>query len=48
MGWIIAILVIIIIGTGSVSTDELENPFLTRTIGFVALVILIAIIFASC
>ena len=48
MGWIIAILVIIVLGVGGTNAEDMDNPFLARTVGFIALVILVIIIISSC
>jgi hypothetical protein len=48
MGWIAAILIIVVLGVGSTNTEDMDNPFLARTVGFIALVILVIIIITSC
>jgi hypothetical protein len=48
MGWIITVLIIVILGAGSVSPEDTDHPFLVKTMGFFALVILVIIIISSC
>jgi hypothetical protein len=48
MGWIIAILIIVVLGVGGTKIEDMDNPFVARTVGFIALVILILIFIGSC